>query len=62
MIDEFPRRDTIVYNFGEVRNIAAWLADLARRQPDATADRKQYVVDAIMDEIYALGDDPRRPR
>ena len=60
MIDEFPRRDRVVYSFGEVRNIADWLADLARRQPDAATDRKQYVVDAIMDEIYSLGDDPRR--
>ncbi len=60
MIDEFPRRDKVVYSFGKVRNIAEWLAELTRRQPDATADRKQFVVDAIMDEIYALGDDPRR--
>jgi glycerol-3-phosphate O-acyltransferase len=61
MIDEFPRRDAVVYTFGEVRNIEAWLAELARRQPGAATDRKQYVVDAIMDEIYSLGDDPRRP-
>jgi len=25
-----------------------------------THNRRQYVVDAIMEEIYALGDDPRR--
>lgn len=62
MIDEFPRRDTIVYTFGPVRNIAAWLADLARRQPETATDRKQFVVDTIMDEIYSLGDDPRRQR
>ena len=60
MIDEFPRRDTVVYTFGKVRNIAEWLDELARRQPDAATDRKQFVVDAIMDEIYSLGDDPRR--
>jgi 1-acyl-sn-glycerol-3-phosphate acyltransferase len=59
MIDEFPRRDTVVYTFGAVRNIADWLTDLARRQPDAITDRKQFVVDTIMDEIYSLGDDPR---
>ena len=60
MIDEFPRRDAVVYTFGKVRNIAEWLAELALRQPATAIDRKQYVVDAIMDEIYALGDDPRR--
>ena len=60
MIDEFPHRDRVVYTFGEVRNIAAWLEEIARRQPDAATDRKQFVVDAIMEEIYALGDDPRR--
>lgn len=60
MIDEFPRRDTVVYTFGKVRNIAVWLAELTRLQPDATTDRKQFVVDAIMEEIYSLGDDPRR--
>jgi len=60
MIDEFPRRDKVVYAFGQVRNIAEWLADLTRRQPDAVTDRKQFVVDTIMDEIYSLGDDPRR--
>jgi glycerol-3-phosphate O-acyltransferase len=60
MIDEYPRRDTVVYSFGKVRNIAAWLDELSRRQPEGTADRKQFVVDAIMDEIYSLGDDPRR--
>lgn len=60
MIDEFPRRDTVVYSFGKVRNIAEWLEELTRLRPDATTDRKQFVVDAIMDEIYALGDDPRR--
>jgi glycerol-3-phosphate O-acyltransferase len=59
MIDEFPRRNVVVYTFGKVRNIAAWLEELSRRQP-AGSDRKQFVVDAIMDEIYALGDDPRR--
>lgn len=62
MIDEFPRRDTIVYSFGEVRNIEQWLAELAARQPGPAVDRKQLVVDAIMDEIYRLGDDPRLPR
>ncbi len=60
MIDEFPRRSTVVYSFGQVRNIADWLAELTRRQPETTTDRKQFVVDAIMDEIYSLGDDPRR--
>ena len=60
MIDEFPRRSTVVYTFGKVRNIAEWLVDLTRRQPDAATDRKQFVVDAIMEEIYSLGDDPRR--
>jgi 1-acyl-sn-glycerol-3-phosphate acyltransferase len=61
MIDEFPRRNEVVFSFGKVRNIAEWLAELARRQPEAATDRKQYVVDAIMEEIYSLGDDPRRP-
>ena len=61
MIDEFPRRDTVVYSFGKVRNVAEWLTELAQRQPAEVTDRKQYVVDAIMNEIYALGDDPRRP-
>lgn len=61
MIDEFPRRDRVVFSFGKVRNIAEWLTELSRRRPDAATDRKQYVVDAIMDEIYSLGDDPRRP-
>ncbi len=61
MIDEFPRRDRVVYTFGKVRNIAEWLTELAQRQPGTVADRKQYVVDAIMEEIYSLGDDPRRP-
>ena len=61
MIDEFPRRNAVVFTFGKVRNIAEWLAELTRRQTDATADRKQFVVDAIMEEIYSLGDDPRRP-
>ena len=60
MIDEFPRRNAVVYTFGKVRNIAEWLDELTRRQPDAAADRKQFVVDAIMEEIYSLGDDPRR--
>ena len=60
MIDEFPRRDTVVYRFGQVRNIAEWLSGLDRSRPEAATDRKQFVVDAIMDEIYALGDDPRR--
>jgi len=60
MIDEFPRRNKVVFSFGKVRNIAAWLEELTRRQPDATTDRKQYVVDTIMEEIYSLGDDPRR--
>ena len=60
MIDEFPRRDAVVYTFGKVRNIAAWLEELESRMPGASTDRKQFVVDAIMDEIYALGDDPRR--
>jgi len=62
MIDEFPRRDAVVYTFGKVRNITEWLAELTRRQPAAATDRKQFVVDAIMDEIYLLGDDPRRQR
>lgn len=61
MIDEFPRRDTVVYTFGEVRNIADWLTELTRSQPETVTDRKQFVVDAIMGEIYRLGDDPRRP-
>ena len=60
MIDEFPRRNAVVFTFGKVRNIAEWLAELTRRQTDATTDRKQYVVDAIMEEIYSLGDDQRR--
>jgi glycerol-3-phosphate O-acyltransferase len=60
MIDEFPRRDRVVYTFGKVRGIAGWLEELERRRPDTSTDRKQYVVDAIMDEIYLLGDDPRR--
>jgi 1-acyl-sn-glycerol-3-phosphate acyltransferase len=60
MIDEFPRRNTVVFTFGKVRNIAAWLDELTRRQPESTTDRKQFVVDTIMDEIYSLGDDPRR--
>jgi 1-acyl-sn-glycerol-3-phosphate acyltransferase len=60
MIDEFPQRSAVVFSFGKVRNIAEWLAELTRRQPDAATDRKQFVVDAIMEEIYALGDDPRR--
>ncbi len=60
MIDEFPRRDTVVYSFGKVHKVAEWLVDLNRRQPDPASDRKQFVVDAIMDEIYSLGDDPRR--
>ena len=59
MIDEFPRRDTVVYTFGKVRSIPEWLEELARRQPSETTDRKQFVVDAIMDGIYSLGDDPR---
>jgi len=60
MIDEFPRRNQVVFSFGKVRNIAEWLAELTRLQPDAATDRKQFVVDAIMEEIYSLGDDPRR--
>lgn len=60
MIDEFPRRDTVVYSFGKVRNVAEWLAEFTARQPAPESDRKQFVVDAIMDEIYSLGDDPRR--
>ena len=56
-----PAPERVVYSFGKVRNIAEWLAELTRRQPDAAADRKQYIVDAIMEEIYSLGDDPRRP-
>lgn len=60
MIDEFPRRDTVVYTFGKVRAIAGWLDELSRLQPAGTTDRKQFVVDAIMEEIYSLGDDPRR--
>lgn len=61
MIDEYPRRDRVVFTFGEVRNIAQWLDEITRSRPEAAADRKQFVVDAIMDDIYALGDDPRRP-
>ena len=61
MIDEYPRRDQIVFTFGEVRNLAQWLDEITRRRPEDLVDRKQFIVDAIMDEIYALGDDPRRP-
>jgi 1-acyl-sn-glycerol-3-phosphate acyltransferase len=60
MIDEFPQRSAVVFSFGKVRSIAEWLDELTRRQPDAATDRKQFVVDAIMEEIYSLGDDPRR--
>lgn len=60
MIDEFPRRDTVVYSFGKVRNVSEWLSEFTARQPAPDSDRKQFVVDAIMDEIYSLGDDPRR--
>lgn len=59
LIDEFPRHDTVVYRFGPVREIAAWVGVLERHLPEASADRKQFVVDAIMEEAYALGDDPR---
>jgi glycerol-3-phosphate O-acyltransferase len=62
MIDEFPRRDTMVFTFGKVRNVAAWLEEITSGQPAGEVDRKQFVVDAIMEEIYRLGDDPRRPR
>ena len=43
MIDEFPRRDTIVYTFGEVRGIAGSVGGLDRAQVPRTGDRPQAV-------------------
>lgn len=59
LIDEFPHSDRVVYTFGPVREIPAWVGELESRLPEPSADRKQFVVDAIMEEAYSLGQDPR---
>lgn len=60
MIGEYPRKDEVVYSFGPVHKTEKYLAELESGISDAETDKKQFVVDRVMDEIYSLGYDPRK--
>jgi glycerol-3-phosphate O-acyltransferase len=59
MINEYPKKGKIVYNFGSVKNTSDFIkmqeADLFEG-----IDAKQYIIDKVMNEIYSLGHDPRK--
>ena len=59
MEHEFPRKDVVELTFSEVYRTDEYIARVTEGAgPDA--DLKQIVVDAVVDEIYSLGDDPRK--
>lgn len=60
MTGEYPRKDVVKYAFGQVYKTEDYLQKTEASITDAEIDRKQFVVDRVMDEIYALGFDPRR--
>lgn len=60
MAMEYPRKDEVVYSFGPVRKTDEYLEAMEAKLGEDGTDRKQFVIDRVMDEIYALGYDPRR--
>lgn len=60
MINEYPSKDKIKLNFGKVFHTDSFLNDIERGLPLASIeDRKQAVMNLLMDQIYTLGDNPR---
>ncbi|MBV6492126.1 MAG: hypothetical protein LDLANPLL_00117 [Turneriella sp.] len=60
MIGEYPRKDRVTYSFGPVRKTEDYLAEIEAQLYDENSDKKQFVIDKVMDQIYALGFDPRK--
>ena len=60
MLAEFPQEDVVVYRFGQVYETRKYLKDLEPRWKDENEefDKKQFVIDTIMQEIYSLGQKP----
>jgi glycerol-3-phosphate O-acyltransferase len=63
MIEEFPKNDKVIMKFGRVRNVESYLNRLEKKiertNGSEDIDKKQWVIDKLMDEIYSLGEDPR---
>lgn len=60
MTGEYPRKDVVQYAFGKVYKTEEYLSQVEGAITDANADRKQVVVDTVVNEIYSLGFDPRK--
>ncbi|HRP69050.1 MAG TPA: hypothetical protein PLY93_05920, partial [Turneriella sp.] len=60
MIGEYPRKDRVTYSFGPLRKTDDYLAEIEAQLYDEHSDKKQFVIDKVMDQIYALGFDPRK--
>lgn len=60
MTGEYPRKDTVHYSFGKVHSAHEFIERHEAKITDTATDRKQFVVDRVVDEIYSLGFDPRK--
>lgn len=60
MVCEYPRKDEVVYAFGKVRKTEDYISEVESKITSEKIERKQFVIDRVMDEIYDLGDDPRK--
>lgn len=60
MAREFPTRDTVVLRYGDVISTKDYMKNIESRIQDKEADKKQIVMDQVMEDIYKLGDDPRK--
>ena len=59
MIHEYPKKGKLIYKFGEVRDTDSFIKQHEQDLFEGI-DNKQYIIDRVMNEIYSLGNDPRK--
>ncbi len=64
MIEEYPNKERVIMKFGTVRHVENYLDEMEKNFEDTkgseSIDKKQWIIDQLMEEIYSLGEDPRK--